>query len=316
MRRLVILLLLSLTICFSSFAQTVRVGILNGPSCVPLAQMMNKKSNYSFSQYADPQALLPKLLKKEVDCGFLPVNVAAKVYNSSSKALVLLAVSGNGNIKLITSDASVKQFSDLIGKTLYVAGQGATPDYITRYLLAQNDIKTEGKDGIELSFSVPTPQLAAQLISGKIAYVVVPEPFSTVALSKSDKVIAAIDYQEEYRLYKGANADFPLTVLVATREFAENAGDSLDKFLKDYEKSYKWTLKHAVQAGNICEENNLGLAADIVTKAIPVSNYVYIPAQEARANIEDFLKILLDFSPESVGGKLPEADFYYAKTNP
>ena len=315
MRRFVIFISLLLCLGISSFAEDVRLGILNGPSCVPVVQLLKKNSGYSYSQYADPQGLLPKLLKKEVDIGFLPLNVAAKVYNSSPKSIVFLAVTGNGNIKLITKDSSVKQFSDLIGKSVYVAGQGAMPDYLTRYLLKQNDISYDSKDGVELLFSIPTPQLAAQLISGKIEYAVVPEPFATIAREKSSQVINAIDYQDEYKLVNG-NASFPLTVLVATQEFAENEPEKVEKFLSDYEKSYKWTLKHATQAGNLCEKNNLGLAADIVAKAIPVSNYVYLPALEERANIEDFLKILLDFAPESIGGKLPEAEFYYAKKNP
>ena len=305
MRRTLSFILVTLTFAFTLLAEDVRVGILNGPSCVPVVQMMEKKSNTSYTQFADPQALLPKMLKKEIDLGFLPANVAAKVYNSSSKALVMLAITGNGNIKLITSDAAVKDFSDLAGKTLYVAGQGATPDYLTRYLLDQNQVSTE------LSFSVPTPQIAAQLISKKIEYAVVPEPFSTIALLKSKDVKAAIDYQVEYSLLNGADAKIPLTVLVASRDFAEKNTKALNDFLKNYEKSYNWVVKHPVQAGNLCEKHNLGLAADVLAKAIPVSNYVYIPAKDAQKNVEDFLQILLEYSADSIGGKLPEADFYY-----
>ena len=51
---------------------TVRVGILNGPSCIPCAYMMeNAKSyedtNLSFETFATPQALLPKMIKNEID---------------------------------------------------------------------------------------------------------------------------------------------------------------------------------------------------------------------------------------------------------
>lgn len=297
-------------------AKKIRVGILNGPSCVPVVQMLEKSSYCDFSQYADPQALLPKLLKKEIDCGFLPANVAAKVYNSASKSVVLCAVTGNGNLKLITTDRTLRQLNDLRGKTLYVAGQGATPDYITRYLLSQNDIPADSSGGVTLSFSVPTAQIAAQLISSKIDYAVVPEPFATIAAEKSKDVIAAIDLQSEFKLLNGENADFPLTVLVVRREFARDNQKILEKFLADYKKSFEWTVSHPVQAGNLCEKHNLGLAADIVAKAIPASNYVCVSAEDARADVEKFLGILLDFSAESIGGALPEQDFYYGKTNP
>ena len=176
---------------------------------------------------------------------------------------------------------------------------------MTRYLLDQNQVSAE------LSFSVPTPQIAAQLISKKIEYAVVPEPFATIAQLKSKDVKAAIDYQVEYSLVNGKDAEIPLTVLVTTRAFAEKNSKAINDFLKNYEKSYNWVVKHPVQAGNLCEKHNLGLAADVLAKAIPVSNYVYIPAKDAQKNVEDFLQILLEYSADSIGGRLPEADFYY-----
>ena len=76
----------------------------------------------------------------------------------------------------------VKQLSDLNGKTVYVAGQGATPEYMFKYLLQKNDIEIDTRKGVTLDYSIPTAQIAAELISGKIKYAVVPEPFATVAI--------------------------------------------------------------------------------------------------------------------------------------
>ena len=295
-------------------AQNMRIGVLNGPSCVPAAKLMDDAGTYQFTQYADPQALLPKLLKKEIDAGFLPSNVAVKVYNSSSKAIVMCAVTGNGNIKLITTDKNVKQFTDLKNVDLYVAGQGAIPDYMTKYMLVQNMVPTKKPEGAELLYSIPNAQIAAQMISGKINYAVVPEPFATIGQMKSKDVRAAVDYAKEYKLMNGKDAEFPMTVLVARREFAEENPELLESFIENYSQSYKWTIKNPVQAGSLCEKANLGLNAAVVAKAIPKSNYAFVRALDARSNLEDFLKILLEFSPESIGGKLPESDFYYSNT--
>ena len=59
-------------VCFNLFAQSekLRVGILNGPTCVPAAYLIDKNADYTFEQFADPQALLPKMIKKEIDIGF------------------------------------------------------------------------------------------------------------------------------------------------------------------------------------------------------------------------------------------------------
>ena len=305
----------------------VRVGLLNGPTCIPAAYVMentksisatlsdgsNSSANLSFEKFADPQALLPKMIKKEIDIGFMPVNVAAKVYNSGNKSLLCCAVTGLGNLSLITTNTNIHRFTDLKGKTVYVAGQGATPEYMLRYILDENKINYSKDGDVKLDYSIPTAQLAAQLISGKIQYALVPEPFATIAKIKSDKVIAALDIQKEYLELSGAKEIYPLSVMVVCADFAKENPELLEAFLSEYEKAVHWTIINPADSGKLSEKNELGLAAAIVTKAIPVSNYTYIPAKKAETQIEALLTIFLNCDKASIGGKLPDKDFYYGK---
>lgn len=41
------------------------------------------------------------------------------------------------------------------------------------------------------------------------------------------------------------------------------------------------------------------------------SNLEYLDASSAQAAVETYLNIFLESSPESIGGKLPNAAFYY-----
>lgn len=302
-----------------SQSQELRVGILNGPTCVPAAYLMENKKEVSgaeltYEKFADPQALLPKMIKKEIDIGFMPANVAAKVYNSGNKTIICSAVVGLGNLSLITTDESVRRFTDLKNKTVYVAGQGATPEYMFRYLLNENGMTWAGdKAEVKMDFSIPTAQLAAQLISGKIQYAVVPEPFATIAKTKSDKVRTALDFQKEYLELTGEEEIYPLSVMVVRSDFAKENPQLLAAFLAEYEAAVKWTSNNAAAAGNLCEKHNLGLASGIVTKAIPLSNYTYIPAASARKALEKLLNLFLESDKASIGGKLPDQDFYYNK---
>lgn len=302
--------LLSEIIFASEEKVSIRVGTLNGPSCIPAAYMMENPEEFegislSFDVYANPQALLPKLLKNEVDVGFLPLNVAAKVYNSANKALVCAAISGNGNLSLITKDRNVKKMTDLEGKTVYVAGQGATPEYIFKYIINQYDMDSS----VSLDYSIPTANLAAAIISNQIEYAVLPEPFATIAIMKDKTVNRALDLQKEYKVFSTSKT-YPLTCIVATSKFVKNNKDDLIKFLNAYEYSLMWTLDNPGTAGKYCEKNNLGLDANLVTKAIPKSNYVYIPAYQEKKQIEEMLTIFMKNDPTSVGGKLPDQDFY------
>lgn len=308
------------------FAQTektaqVRVGLLNGPTCVPAAYLMENKNTISsdgseaeltFEKFADPQALLPKMIKKEIDVGFMPANVAAKVYNSGNKSIITCAVVGLGNLSLITTDENIHTFKDLKGKRVYVAGQGATPEYMFRYLLKENKMTWEGdKADVTMDFSIPTAQIAAQLISGKIEYAVVPEPFTTIAKTKSDKVIAALDFQKEYLELTGEKDIYPLSVMVVRTDFAKDNPKFMATLLAEYDAAVNWTIRNPAEAGALCEKHNLGLAAGIVTKAIPLSNYTFVPASSAKKSIEKLLKLFLESDKTSIGGKLPDKGFYY-----
>ena len=294
------LLISSLLFIFSIslFAQAaqVRVGILNGPTCVPAAYMLDKNTAFTFEQFADPQALLPKMIKKEIDIGFMPVNVAAKVYSAGNKAIICCAVTGLGNIKLIT----------------YVAGQGATPEYMFRFLLEENKLDWSEGGNVILDYSIPTAQLAAQMISGKIEYAVLPEPFVTIAQLKSDQISAPLDFQKEYIEITGEKNIYPLSVMVVRKDFAKENKELLETFLSEYEKSVEWTISNPEEAGNLSEKNGLGLGAVVVSKAIPVSNYTFIPAKKAVSQIEALLHIFLNCDKNSIGGKLPAKDFYYS----
>ena len=318
MKRLVFCTIFLIMTVFLSAQEKIRVGILNGPSCIPAAYLIeNNKTldgaEVSVQKFADVPSLLPKMIKNEIDVGFMPLNVAAKVYNSSG-AVIVCGITGNGNLSLITKKNNVKRFADLGGKTVYVAGQGATPEYIFKYLLEKNEVKVNEKGGVSLNFSIPTAQIVPQLLSDKIDYAIVPEPFATIACMKSKDVTAAIDLQDEYEYFaekEGRDKSYPLTVLVVRKGFAEKNKALLDAFLEKYEESCGWTLRNPKAAGVLCEKLDFGLAAGVVAASIPKASYIFVPSRNARERAESLLNIFLSYDESSIGGKLPDEGFYY-----
>lgn len=222
----------------------------------------------------------------------------------------MLCVTGNGNIYLVTTDEKVNKIEDLQGKKIYVAGQGATPDYLFQYLLQENEISINQNE-IILDYSVPNAQIPALLIADKIKYAVIPEPFVTIAKTKSKKVKIVVDFQKEYKFFSKNQQTYPLTVLVAHKDFIQNNPELIEQFLSEYEKSYNWTIKNPSAAGKICEKLDFGLNANVVEKSIPNSNYTFVKAQDSKEQIQEFLKILINLDTRTIGDKLPEDDFYY-----
>lgn len=302
-------------ICISAFSQDMNIGLLNGPSCIPCAALIENTTKIdetavNYQIFASPQDLLPKMIKKEIDIGFMPVNVAAKSYSATKQQIICVAVTGEGNLALISSDSKVNDLKKLKGKTVYVAGQGATPEYITRYLLEKADIPVDSKDGVTLNFSIPTNQLVPQFIAGKIENVILPEPFITILEQNYKKKISKIDLQENgWKQYYIQN--YPMTVMVVRKEFAEENPHLLKSFITEYENALTWTLQNPEIAAEICERVNLGLKKEVVQPSIPKANYVYIPASKGKMIIESLLGVIMDSDTSFLNGILPDQGFYY-----
>lgn len=296
---------------------SVTIAALLGPSSIGMANLfinhpnLGDKTIVSFEVLGSVDALVPKLLNGDVDIGILPPNVAAKLYNLNKNSVVVGAIVENSMLALITRDTNITKLADLSGKTVAVVGQGSTPEYVFRTLIAKEGMP---KDSILLDFSLPANEVGAALISNKIDYAIVPEPFATIAISNGatgDHPVRRAFLLRDLWKNNNLGSDFPMTLCVIRTEFAKKYPETVRKFLASYKESIYWTLENPLKAGEFVERATLGLKAPIAAKAIPFCNYVYIPALDGRKSVEDLFLVFLKFAPESIGGKLPDEGFYF-----
>lgn len=297
------------------FAPVVHGAVLNGPSGIGLVHLFEEKpaveGDSTMEVCATPDVLLPKMLKGEIDIGILPPNVAAKIFNKNNGEIVCAGVIGWGMLNLVTKDTTIKTVKDLQGKTIYSAGFGSTPEYILRYILENNGMKIgEEKEDTKLDFSISNAEIPAALISGKVEYAFVPEPFATVAQIKDQGIVRAFDVQSIYKEISGYDS-YPMTMVVVRKEFAQKYPATVKMYLQSCAQSVGLVNKNPVEAGVLVEKHGLGLQAQIVNKVIPNASFAFKTAQEAKSEIENFFKVLMNFAPESIGGVLPSDDFYF-----
>lgn len=298
----------------SSNAPKLAVGVIMGPSGIGMAQVLSDPPSIpgitiSFTKAGSVDILLPKLINGDIDIGILPPNVAAKIHAKAPNTIAVAAVVGNDMLSIITRDRSVTRLQDLVGKTVYVAGQGSTPEYVLKTLLFRNAIR-EG--AIRLDYSLSYQEIAPALVAGKIQYALVPEPFATIAIlsgGDDNPVRRAITLREAWQK-AGLGDDFPMTLCVVRKAYAESHPDAVSRFLAAYRSSVEWTVAHPAEAGVLAEKQGLGLKAEVAARAIPSCNFVWIDARDAKKQIESLLTVFLEQAPESVGGKLPDASFY------
>lgn len=323
MKCLLNVLLIVLTVTFTLGAQAVseapvasaldvQFGVMAGPtgfSSVALTQNEGKISDtvtINMSVFPSPNEVIARLANGELDFASLPTNVAANLYNKGVK-VKLAAVIGNGMLSVLSSDGSASSVEDLLGKTVHVPGAGSTPDQMSQLLLKQAGLEV-GKDVI-LDYSVAAPaQLAQLVIAGKVSLAVLPQPFVSMILNRSPKSRAVVDVQSLYHQLSGV-LNYPMSVLVVSEAFAKNHPLALATVLKAYEDSVAWVNADPIAAGQAIEAAGI-MASAMATPAIPSCNLVFIPSQEAKAEVQAYFSFLHGFSPASIGGTIPSEDLY------
>lgn len=296
---------------FAGAQEKLTIYGLKGPSGIGMIKLFESPPvvpgvSISTEALASADLMVARFATGEAKIGILPPNVAAKLA-ASGKPIAAVAVVGQGMLSLISADPSIRSIASLRGKEVYVAGQGATPDFVFRKILAFRGLK-EGVD-VSLRYSMAYPEMAQSLIAGRISVAVLPEPFATMALAGNKSLSVPVDLQAEWAI-AGGSEHYPMTLLVVDTRYADANPQVISAILDAYRASVDWTVANPVAAGDLVEKLNLGLKASVAAAAIPKSAYVFVPAREARGDLEALFSAFLAFSPASIGGKLPDAAFY------
>lgn len=293
-----------------------KVAVMRGPTAVGLIKMMDDQpvlgDNVSVEYLVEqsPDTLSSKLLTGEMEIAAIPTNMAANLYNKGV-AYQLAAMNTWGVMYVVSDGVDINSWADLKGQEVNCTAQGAASDVIFRYLLSKNGIDPD-KD-ITLTY-VPTPAEQAQLaIAGKSKITVLPEPWVSSVLSKNKNAKLALDFQKEWTRLNGTDIPFAQTCLVVKKDFADQHPDIMARFLEEYAASIDWVNKNTTEAGALIVKHDIGIPADVAADAIPRCNLRYMSAADAQPAVEKYLQVLLDFSPNSIGGKMPDDKFYYQK---
>lgn len=296
---------------------TVRVASLKGPTSIGLVQFMSEAkagkttNSYEFTMSAAPDEVTPKVISGDVDIALVPSNVASVLYNKTQGKVQVIDINTLGVLNVVTGDAAVKTFDDLAGKTVYLTGKGATPEYSMNYLLAQAGIA----DKVTLEFKSEPTEIVSVLSQDLTAVGILPEPFKTAALAKSEKLSSPVDLTDVWDDLAGETGSKLITgVTVARRDFVEKNPEAVWEFLGAHAASVEAVnADPAAWAQAVVDEGIVDSAA-VAEKAIPGCHLVSTQGEDMKAALSGYLKVLADADAASVGGQLPGDDFYYVVT--
>ncbi len=293
---------------------TIRLGGLKGPTTMGMVKMLDDIEkgvsgvDCEFSLAANIDEVSPKLIKGELDIAAVPANLASVLYNNADGAIQLLAINTLGVTYIVDTGDTIHSIEDLRGQTIYSTGKGAVVEYTLRHVLRENGIDPD-KD-VTMEWKSESTEVVAALKSGG-GIAMLPQPFVTVAQGSVDNLRVALSVVDEWNAVE-PDSLFVTGVLAIRREFAEKYPQQVSAFLDEYKASIEYANTNVAETAVLVEQYGI-VKADVAEKAMPSCNIAYYEGEEMKSLIAGYFEVLYGENPNSIGGALPEDDFYYCR---
>ncbi len=290
--------------------EAVRVAALKGPTGMSVAHMMTENSGaYAFELVGAPAEVNALVISGQVDIACVPVNAGAVLYNKTEGGVKALALTTRGMLYVLEKGDSIKSVGDLEGKTILYAGQGATPEYVTEYILETNGVSAV------LETEAEHAAVASKAIEGLADIVLLPEPMVTNVLLQNADFRVALDITEEFAAAAARqgneNAQLSMSVVIVRTAYAEAHPDRVEAFMRDLEASIAFANEHVPEAAQEIAALGIIPAAKVAEIALPSCRLVFVSGEDMRAQAAPLYDILFAANPASVGGKAPDDGYYW-----
>ena len=315
-KRIYTVMLLLLAALLSISASDVAVAALRGPTAMGLSKLMYDSENgisdgnsYAFTLEGAPDAVVPMIVRGDVDIAAIPGNLAAVLYQRTKGNVEAIGINTLGVLYIVENGNSVDSVEDLRGRTIYSAGKGATPEYALQYVLKAYGLEV-GKD-VHIEWKSEHAECVAALSADPSGVAMLPQPFATTAMMKNGNIRIALDLND---LWEEKTGHVLITgVTVAKKDFIENEKDALAVFLSSYKDSVDFINGNAEGEGASIVGHYGIVPENVARSAIPYCNIVLITGDEMASSLSSYLDILYAQNPQSVGGNVPGDDFYYTE---
>ena len=312
-KRIYLMLLLISAALLAVSAADVSVAALRGPTVMGLSKLMYDSENgisdgnsYSFTLEGSPDAVVPMIVRGDVDIAAIPGNLAAVLYQRTGGKVEAIGINTLGVLYIVENGNSVASVEDLEGKTIYSAGKGATPEYALQHVLKAYGLEV-GKD-VRIEWKSEHAECVAALAADRDGVAMLPQPFATTAMMSDPSIRIAIDLNDLWEEKVGSVLITGVTV--ANKAWAEENPEALQAFLGSYRESVEYANSDIQGAAALIGKYGI-VPEKVAAAALPYCQVTLITGEEMKTALSEYLAILFGQNPKSVGGALPADDFYY-----
>ncbi len=313
MKKLIVYIMVMFLAVVSLSAADVSVAALKGPTAMGMVKLMSESeqgsvggNDYSFQLEGAADAVVPLLVKGDVDIAAIPGNLSSVLYARTNGGIEVVGINTLGVLYIVENGNSVNSVEDLRGRTIYSAGKGATPEYALQYILAANGLEV-GKD-VYIEWKSEHAECVAALKADPSGVAMLPQPFATTAMMSNPDIRIALDLNDIWEESVGSVLITGVTVV--RRDWRESNPEALTSFLESYKASVDYANSDIDGAAALIGE--YGIVPEKVAKsALPYCQVTLITGEEMKTALSEYLGILYAQNPQSIGGALPGDDFYY-----
>ena len=291
---------------------TIRVGSLSGPTTMGIVNLWDASDkgestgNYEFQIGSDASEVGALLTTGDIDIALIPANLAANLYNKTEGGVTVIDINTLGVLYCVTGDETITSIGDLAGKSVMSTGQGSTPEYVLSYLL-----DACGVEDVTVEFYSESTEIAAYLQEDPTGIAVLPQPFVTSATAQNDALAVAFSLTETWDAVVEDGSMLVTGATVVRTAFLEEHPDAVAVFLEEHAASALAASEDVEGTAELVVNYGVLSSAEIAAKALPECNIVCITGDEMVDALTGYLQVLYDQDASSIGGTMPEEDFYY-----
>lgn len=305
MKKVVSYLLGLLMVCgvLTAQAETLRIGVMSGPTGMGMAALMGQENEaYAFDVYAAPTNATADLASGTLDLLCLPTNTAAMLANKQAGHYSVLAINCLSSLYVLSDGTKpIESVADLAGETVVAGVPSSTTGPILQQIFAK-----QGLD-VELSWEADHDAVITRMMQGDVHVVVLPEPKATVALTKVEGWQMVLPVGEMWDAV--FDTRLPMGCIVARSEVIQGNRAAIDQFLADYQASIQQIANpdNQAESAQLIADAGVLPSAGVAKKAL--SNLdgalVYEDEEAMKTDLTAFYAL--------IEVPCPDDGFFYAK---
>ncbi len=268
-----------------------------------------------FKIWMNPDQLRTLAMSEEPAILAMPSNVAANLYNRKIPVRPM-NISTWGILYILSRDKTKTRLADYKNQEIAIPFRGDMPDIVFQIIARKRGFDVQ-KDFKIRYVSSPFDALTL-LLTRRVDNVLLPEPAVSMALRKTGsyplKIIAptlfrSVSLQKEWGDVFRQEASMPQAGLAAVGKAAQD-NELMKRINAGYAKALAFCQRESAKCGAMIAPYFDQLMPEAVTDAMQASKLEMVTMDKAEIRLKDFYQKLYDIEPASIGGKMPDADFF------